>query len=96
MKTPKLDSSNGTGKFASVHVEVTFRSITGIPAYVIQEPLGDNQPQTNDSYRRTVFRPSIPNIPNIRVHSWFNNLSTTPSLQPQHGLSGRPPLPRKV
>ena len=32
-----LESSNGTGKFASVHVEVTFRSIKGIPVYVIQE-----------------------------------------------------------
>ena len=37
-----LEFSNGSGKFASVHVEVTFRSITGIPVYVIQEPLGDN------------------------------------------------------
>ena len=37
-----LESSNGTGKFASVHVEVTFRSITGIPVYVIQEALADN------------------------------------------------------
>jgi len=38
-----LESSNGTGKFASVHVEVTFRSITGIPVYVIQEAIGENK-----------------------------------------------------
>ena len=38
----KLEYSNGTGKFASVHVEVTFRSITGIPVYVIQEASADN------------------------------------------------------
>ena len=37
-----LEYSNGSGKFASVHVEVTFRSIKGIPVYVIQEALADN------------------------------------------------------
>ena len=55
-----LESSNGTGKFASVHVEVTFRSITGIPVYVIQEALADNFANKSDFYYRlmAILQPS--------------------------------------